>query len=84
MLFDNKSNNSIPKNKIFTFANTALQPFPFQPQNTPNMRKRWTLQPADEAVVSHLRQALKIHPVFCRLLAQRGISTFDEARTFFP
>ena len=47
------------------------------------MRKRWTLQPADEAVVSHLQQALKIQPVFCRLLAQRGISTFDEARTFF-
>ncbi len=47
------------------------------------MRKRWTLQPADEAVVSHLQQVLKIQPVFCRLLAQRGITTFDEARTFF-
>jgi len=47
------------------------------------MRKRWTLQPADEAVVSHLQHVLKIHPVFCRLLAQRGITTFEEARTFF-
>lgn len=47
------------------------------------MRKRWTLQPADEAVVSHLQQVLKIHPVFCRLLAQRGITTYDEAKTFF-
>ncbi len=47
------------------------------------MRKRWTLLPADEAIVSHLHQVLKIHPVFCRLLAQRGISTFDKAKTFF-
>ncbi|MCF8246500.1 MAG: single-stranded-DNA-specific exonuclease RecJ [Saprospiraceae bacterium] len=47
------------------------------------MRKRWTLLPADEAVVSHLQQVLKINPIFCRLLAQRGISTYDGAKTFF-
>lgn len=47
------------------------------------MRKRWTLQPADEAVVNHLRDTLKIHPVFCRLLAHRGITNFEEAKKFF-
>ena len=47
------------------------------------MRKRWTLLPADEAAVNHLQQVLNISPVFCRLLVQRGISTFDEAKTFF-
>jgi single-stranded-DNA-specific exonuclease len=47
------------------------------------MRKRWNLLPADEAAVNHLHEVLKIHPVFCRLLVQRGITTFEEARTFF-
>ncbi|MBI1224754.1 MAG: single-stranded-DNA-specific exonuclease RecJ [Bacteroidetes bacterium] len=47
------------------------------------MRKCWTLQPADDNIVKNLQQVLKIKPVFCRLLAQRGIRTFDEAKTFF-
>ncbi len=47
------------------------------------MRKRWTLLPADEGVANHLRQALNIHPIFCRLLAQRGISTYEAAKAFF-
>jgi len=47
------------------------------------MRNRWTLLPADGHSVLHLQSELKIHPVFCRLLVQRGITTFDEAKTFF-
>lgn len=47
------------------------------------MRKRWTLQATDEVVVNHLQEVLKINPVFCRLLAQLGISTFNEAKAFF-
>ena len=47
------------------------------------MRKRWTLLPADEAVADHLHEVLKINPILCRLLAQQGIKTFDEAKTFF-
>ena len=47
------------------------------------MRKRWTLLPSDDTTVSHLQEILKIHPVFCRLLVQRGITTYDEAKTFF-
>lgn len=52
-------------------------------KTTPIMRKRWTLLPADEAVADHLHEVLNISPVLCRLLAQRGIKTFDEAKTFF-
>ncbi|MEZ4957916.1 MAG: single-stranded-DNA-specific exonuclease RecJ [Saprospiraceae bacterium] len=47
------------------------------------MRKRWTLLPADEAAVNHLQEVLHINPVLCRLLVQRGITTFDQAKTFF-
>lgn len=47
------------------------------------MRKRWTLLPADEAAVAHLEEVLKIPTVLCRLLVQRGITTFDEAKAFF-
>ncbi len=47
------------------------------------MLKRWTLLPADEPSVAHLQETLKINPVLCRLLVQRGISTFDQAKTFF-
>lgn len=45
--------------------------------------KRWTIKPADEQVVNHLHDALKVHPVLCRLLAVRGITDFESARTFF-
>ncbi len=37
----------------------------------------------DEAAAERLQQELKIHPVFCQLLVQRGITTFEEARAFF-
>lgn len=47
------------------------------------MRKRWTLQPSDEGIANHLQQVLNIHPIFCKLLAQRGISNFAEAKAFF-
>ncbi|MBO9617584.1 MAG: single-stranded-DNA-specific exonuclease RecJ [Niabella sp.] len=47
------------------------------------MEKRWTLAPADETAVQPLRDALKIHPVLCRLLVQRDITTFSEAKSFF-
>lgn len=47
------------------------------------MRKRWTLLPADEAATQHLHEVLKIHPLLCRLLVQRGITTYEEAKVFF-
>lgn len=45
--------------------------------------KRWTIKPADEQVVNHLHEALRINPVLCRLLAVRGITDYDSAKTFF-
>lgn len=47
------------------------------------MQKRWVVKQADENVVTELQSTLGIHPVLCKLLVQRGVKTFDEARTFF-
>jgi single-stranded-DNA-specific exonuclease len=48
------------------------------------MSKRWTLNTDyDENAVNTLVEELKINPVLCKLLAQRGITTFDQARDFF-
>jgi single-stranded-DNA-specific exonuclease len=33
--------------------------------------------------VNALKEALKIHPILCELLVQRGIDTFDAAKKFF-
>jgi single-stranded-DNA-specific exonuclease len=47
------------------------------------MQKRWKLLTADPATSAALQQALKIHPVICNILVQRGIETFDQAKDFF-
>lgn len=47
------------------------------------MQKRWLLNEPEHERVLHLQQALKIHPILCRLLVSRGIHTFDEAKFFF-
>ncbi|MBL7925800.1 MAG: single-stranded-DNA-specific exonuclease RecJ [Bacteroidia bacterium] len=48
------------------------------------MHKRWNLnQNYQQAQVDALQQQLKIHPSLCKLLVQRGITTFEEARQFF-
>ena len=47
------------------------------------MQKRWKICETDPAVIESLRQSLRIHPVLCRLLVQRGIESFEEARKFF-
>ncbi len=47
------------------------------------MRKRWNLLQADEAAARTLRESLGISEVLCRILVQRGITSFEEARTFF-
>lgn len=47
------------------------------------MQKRWTIIPADQQKVNALHHALKINPVFCKILSQRGITTYDEAKDFF-
>ncbi len=47
------------------------------------VRKRWKLLDADPEQVAFLQQQLRIHPVLARLLVQRNISTYEEARQFF-
>ncbi|MET7001175.1 single-stranded-DNA-specific exonuclease RecJ [Chitinophaga defluvii] len=47
------------------------------------MQKRWTVkghQPKQEQL---LQSALRIHPLLCRLLVQRGVTNYDAARLFF-
>jgi single-stranded-DNA-specific exonuclease len=47
------------------------------------MEKRWNIIAADPAKVQSLQAALKIHPILCELLVQRGITDFDAAKNFF-
>jgi single-stranded-DNA-specific exonuclease len=47
------------------------------------MEKRWHILEADSAKVTALQTALKIHPILCELLVQRGIEDFDKAKQFF-
>lgn len=47
------------------------------------MDKRWRKQSADQSKVDALCNELKIHPVLCNILAQRGITSFNEAKRFF-
>ena len=45
--------------------------------------KNWLDIPYDSTEVVELQKALKVHPIFCQLLIQRGIKTFDAAKRFF-
>ena len=47
------------------------------------MQKRWTILKADLEKVSSLQESLKIHPAICKILVQRNIETFDEAKNFY-
>ena len=47
------------------------------------MEKRWKMREADPAIVDALRTSLNIHPAVCTILAERGITGFEEAKTFF-
>jgi single-stranded-DNA-specific exonuclease len=47
------------------------------------MERRWKILPPDIQKSSALQQSLKIHPVICNILVQRGICTFDEAKSFY-
>ena len=47
------------------------------------MEKRWNILKADPATVAALQEQLKISPILCELLVQRGIVDFDAAKKFF-
>src|SRR5690554_886582 len=45
---------------------------------------RWSLKPhPTPAIIRHLQTVLNVSPLIASLLAQRGITTFEEARKFF-
>lgn len=45
--------------------------------------RRWRISPVNKEKADHLYQSLKVHPVLCHILVQRGIETFEQARAFF-
>ena len=47
------------------------------------MQKRWNILKADEAACHELHGTLKISPVLCKILVQRGIKSYEDARLFF-
>lgn len=45
----------------------------------------WTLKPrSEQEKVKKLIQELRVDEVVASLLVQRGIETYDQAKTFFP
>lgn len=47
------------------------------------IEKKWTLKEVDEERVKSLQQSLNIHPALCKLLIERQIESFEEAKIFF-
>ncbi|MBS3769037.1 MAG: single-stranded-DNA-specific exonuclease RecJ [Bacteroidales bacterium] len=48
------------------------------------MEKRWVSKPrGDQKEVDHLAEVLNINDLLATLLVQRGIKTFDQAKSFF-
>src|SRR5437868_1278770 len=48
------------------------------------MEKRWKIKPsADETIIKKLASELNIDAITANLLAQRGVTTFEDAKKFF-
>ncbi len=47
------------------------------------MEKRWRIVEAPAEIAEGLRKSLGVNASICKILAQRGITNFDEARNFF-
>lgn len=47
------------------------------------MQKRWKILTAPQESVDFLYDSLKINRALCKVLVQRGIRTFDQAKKFF-
>ena len=48
------------------------------------MQKKWQVKaPIDNTLIEELRSSLKVEPIIAELLLQRGITSFEEAQTFF-
>ena len=47
------------------------------------MQKRWKILTADKQKSDSLQLALKISPVICDILVQRGVITFEQSKKYF-
>lgn len=47
------------------------------------MNKRWKFRQSQHEEVAQLQEALSINPIFCELLVQRGVKTYEAAERFF-
>jgi single-stranded-DNA-specific exonuclease len=47
------------------------------------MERRWKILAADKQRSDSLKQSLKISPVICDILVQRGIETFEQSKKYF-
>ena len=45
--------------------------------------RRWRIKNGNAEKVAALANDLKIHPVLCNILVQRGIETFEQAKKFY-
>ena len=48
-----------------------------------SLEKRWRFKQIDHEASDKLCDSLRIHPVICNMLSNRGISSFEEAKDFF-
>jgi single-stranded-DNA-specific exonuclease len=47
------------------------------------VNKRWTILNTADQKISSLSEALKVSPVICKILVQRGYIDYDSSKTFF-
>ena len=47
------------------------------------MQRRWKILTTNSQKAEQLKQSLKISPVICNILVQRGIETFEQSKNFF-
>lgn len=47
------------------------------------LKKRWNILPYQKEKTKTLHEQLKVSPILCNILAQRGITTFEDAKAFF-
>jgi single-stranded-DNA-specific exonuclease len=47
------------------------------------MQKRWNILSSETADVASLQASLKINPILCSILVQRGITDYEKAKEFF-
>lgn len=47
------------------------------------MNRKWVLKKIDEQAVDHLHEELNINRTLCKLLVQRGVLNYEDAKKFF-